>query len=67
MVYFRNLLCTLPLRIGCHFSRLTVRYLSETGAYQNFFFANYKAARDIFLFLCLFKNDHKSTEISNES
>ena len=62
MVYFRNLLCTLPLRIGCHFSRLTVRYLSEGGAYQNFFFANYKAVRDIFLFLCLFKNDHKSTE-----
>ena len=62
MVYFRNLLCTLPLPIGCHFSRLTVRYLSEGGAYQNFFFANYKAVRDIFLFLCLFKNDHKSTE-----
>ena len=53
---------TLPLRIGCHFSRLTVRYLSEGNAYQNFFFANYKAVRDIFLFLCLFKNDHKSTE-----
>ena len=62
MVYFRNLLCTLPLGIGCQFSRLTVRYLSEGGAYQNYFFANYKAVRDIFLFLCLFKNDHKSTK-----
>ena len=62
MVYFFNFLCTLPLRIGCQFSRLTVRYLSEGNAYQNFFFANYKAVRDIFLFLCLFKNDHKSTE-----
>ena len=62
MVYFFNFLCTLPLRIGCQFSRLTVRYLSEGSAYQNFFFANYKAVRDIFLFLCLFKKDHKSTE-----
>ena len=35
---------------------------SVLGAYQNFFFANFKAVRDIFLFLCLFKNDHKSTE-----